>query len=1547
MDGELSMKKNMTLILRRHHASSRRGVALLLVLSCLVLLAALILGFLLSGQNNLKSSKLYANGSSVRTLADSTVSLVMAQIQQATSNGTTVAWASQPGMIRTYDNMGAPLTNYRLYSWGALTATGAFDPNTDAAELTGTSTWYNNPALYYDLNQPVTDSNGLLHFPIIDGNPADFTTYTTTSGSLVNTYSINGVTPGIEGFWVNQANATTAGAMGPAINSTTNTASNHNTTDVPMPVKWLYVLQDGTIVAPTNPTGTKVTVTGASVANPIVGRIAYWTDDETSKVNINTASEGVYWDTPRTNGAFEKSNLATNQPTQNEFQRYPGHPAMTSLSTVLGSVLGTPSTLYNGMGSNPYTANNFKPYFVLAPKLNMGSTGQTTNLGSNAGTQAATTVSGTTAVGIGTTSFKTSERLYASVDELAFESGLANGLGAALPGGTAVTATGSYVRTTNNNGANATIAAANSSAASSTTGQFLEKARFFLTASSRAPDVNLFNQPRVVCWPIPLSATNQTPTDQTILWCGKINNKIYYFSRSRNDDPTNDLPVTATTSGLGRNRAVLNYLENEVAQNVPGFGGSLQTKYDSSTAAYAQGTSSQKQAAEVDQVLVEIFDYIRCLNLMDPNVTNQTPAGTQFAASVTGVSPKVPPSPYNTGLTPVWTTSNPWGGRGQVVPIIDTTANGYTAASGDTPMKGGLRGFGRFPTVEGATLMFICTGWNDGNHGNWSASDPNYNPPLTSYHDPAAWTSGTITGTTIPITMSGTIVTAAYPPGYAGYSTGTPVLWPNYVFNSGTGLLVNTPSAIPDASVRVQAVLIVNLFDPSMGSIDTYTNYHLQVIGLDSFMWQSDKSGGAVTMGFPSSSQSSAMGTQNYTRGVTNWVCSPVSAGNWGGKVNPLNFLWGMGPATPISSQGYYPFFSNSIDVGYTPTSAWSPGTNPSAITFTGGTITVNLELPQTIANASWQVNQPVQTVKLTFPSGVFPSPILCWRNQSPYDSGGFYQLQNRYTWGSRLGFGPNSWCSQATFIQAQDVTRSVKAYPGDPRIMAGRTMADSTADNYLYDDASQSHFPEYADKTQEMNHNIWSTQSMPLYGANAGNDTTWGQLVATTASGMVSYNGSGNIEGTSKWWVANTGMYPAAHNTSYPNSYPALGGGSSALDTTFAGGGCPTNGAFITKAGSNILDSGGNPIQGDFDNGFGPWSDGPYVNKADEGNTAYSSSQTPYYAVSYLNGNISNTGPTFFSPNRMMPSAGMFGSLSTGVIRNIAWMTLQFRPFPVGHPGIGNSTSSTGFGPPYSTTTGKGPPDHLFLDLFNMPVVEPYPISEPLSTAGRVNMNYQIAPFTYIQRSTAVRAVLKAERMAVIPNRTANTYKGVSSSNGVAPTDSSNNYHVPINVDQTLLGFEDWFSGKTTGTTDIFRSASQICDLYLYPMFDTDSSSGPTYDSTNTNITAFWKAHLLTGDNNLERPYANIYPRLTTKSNTFTVHYCVETLKKVAGSTATLWDEATDVVTGQYRGSSTIERYVDPNDTSIVDFTASANYNTALDKYYKFRVVSTKQFAP
>ena len=68
--------------------------------------------------------------------------------------------------------------------------------------------------------------------------------------------------------------------------------------------------------------------------------------------------------------------------------------------------------------------------------------------------------------------------------------------------------------------------------------------------------------------------------------------------------------------------------------------------------------------------------------------------------------------------------------------------------------------------------------------------------------------------------------------------------------------------------------------------------------------------------------------------------------------------------------------------------------------------------------------------------------------------------------------------------------------------------------------------------------------------------------------------------------------------------------------------------------------------------------------------------------------------------------------------------------------------------------------PDHLWMDYFWMPVVQPYVISEPFSTAGKVNMNYQILPFQYIRRATALHAVMKAEKILAIPNRNVDDYK-------------------------------------------------------------------------------------------------------------------------------------------------------------------------------------------
>jgi uncharacterized protein (TIGR02600 family) len=271
-----------------------------------------------------------------------------------------------------------------------------------------------------------------------------------------------------------------------------------------------------------------------------------------------------------------------------------------------------------------------------------------------------------------------------------------------------------------------------------------------------------------------------------------------------------------------------------------------------------------------------------------------------------------------------------------------------------------------------------------------------------------------------------------------------------------------------------------------------------------------------------------------------------------------------------------------------------------------------------------------------------------------------------------------------------------------------------------------------------------------------------------------------------------------------------------------------------------------------------------------------------------------------------------------------------------------------------------------LLLDLFSMPIVEPYAISEPLSTAGRINMNYQIAPFSYITRNTVVQAVLKSEQIYGIFDWDVldpTDWLGYKAGNTIWDFTQNRN---TLNVDETLKGFQQRFA-----TNDIFRSPSEICEIalvpnkvsstgYISPWGTTNDPNPPTYTSMmNTSFSAsYWGNKRLTGDNTKERPYAEVYPRFTTKSNTFTVHMRVQVLKKTPGSTVAAWDENKDVVVSEYRGSQTIERYVDADDTTLPDFAQPANLAYSFESYpnpsgtgmtsaYKFRVIATKKFTP
>ena len=156
----------------------------------------------------------------------------------------------------------------------------------------------------------------------------------------------------------------------------------------------------------------------------------------------------------------------------------------------------------------------------------------------------------------------------------------------------------------------------------------------------------------------------------------------------------------------------------------------------------------------------------------------------------------------------------------------------------------------------------------------------------------------------------------------------------------------------------------------------------------------------------------------------------------------------------------------------------------------------------------------------------------------------------------------------------------------------------------------------------------------------------------------------------------------------------------------------------------------------------------------------------------------------------------------------------------------------------------------------------------------------------------------------------------------------------------------------------------------YLNAGITNTDTTGPT-GSIETKLATFWNAdtkgdhylnhtglpgNYLTGDNSLERPYSSIYPRLTTRSNTYTVHVRVQSLKKNPFTGAATFISGEDQVTGEFRGSFVVERYLDPTSAGFVDSSGQtssggvpyteASPNVTLGPY-RFRVISSKQFAP
>ncbi len=1487
--------------------NNRRGIALVVVLVFLVLLSVFVVGFFSNSQDELTAAQSFTGEVSASHLAESAVSVVMGQIRESTGrlNG---AWGSQPGMIRVYRDGDKASSKadafFKLYSSDDMIISGkeidTYDPANDVVEGPKDG-WNHVPALWTDLNEFVTvqlpDPSGKL-----GGKVTNVPRYPILDPSLDQK---------VEGLELNL----------PVGSKADRDSSSQRAR---MPVRWLYVLKDGTLTAPSasEADGTRATwkenERAPTAANPIVGRVAFWTDDESSKININTAGgfslkgispptsdgprdrlgapytedtyAGSFWDTPRVLTSFDRGELdkkldsqlmdtgglGTSQPTRGEFQRYPGHPSTTSLGIVFR---GTKVNRNSPAQNMPYLLSSGQ-LALLAPRLQYTFDTDPTKKerGSNFGTDRLIAKFDDAAG-------PRVKRLYASVDELFY----------AQP---------NTADQKNDQRIESDVDLDVKEAKGVITPDLLEKMRFFLTAHSRSPEMNLFGRPRITIWPVAKVSKQEdesnlwNASDRLLAFCSTIGpdaskqaeDKVTRFIFQRNIEGTNSTTGAYDPTRdieLSRNKDLIKYLREVTGNPFPGFGGlSFESKYKN----VAFGGDQLGR----DQVLVEIFDYIRCVNLRD---------STRDKGIITFDSYGIP---RPTAKEVVKSEQFKFAPRGLVVPS----------------KLGDRVGFGRFPSISEASLVL--------------------------YH--------------------------------SGYQVGSGATKKRYFLKS------EIPKGEVETHNLVRAFVIFETFNPMQGFAPTLAPHSaskeqrkivFEVTGMEAFQIN------GTSLNF----LPTATNSYKYSSGNT-W--GGRNSGGSEGFIHPMRDKGGEGGGT--TQANWYPFQSQPDPdrVPASPNSPWSDPTTPSGVAIPKADTEMKLtgtDLNVTIGFGTGVVGQTplkVHTLTLKFPPATVPVPKdMIWfqasgtlANGQPNgepagtpdvadtgDPGGFIpNLGNRW-WGANpprlpslrqvkslagrmawIGDGnsnngssppagvapsPNYTNRWRQILQPGDVVRSVVFGKGDLRASC---LTDS---NRVF-----TTHPDYLNSTVFHAQTLRRGDSAIYY-----SETKFGNIA--------------QLQGTTK--------YPAAQSADLPH---------------LTHDGAPFNGVFRST----------DLKLGDFDTGIGNLADGPFCNKADEGNVTYRTelyywndatppAYVPYnpkrfrYEYPYFVWSYEDTYDTFFTPNRQVPSAVLFGSLPSG--KDVDWQTLCFSPNPAGdsHPG---------------RNVKLGPKDYLWLDLFTMPVVEPYAISEPFSTAGKINMNYQIVPFNHIKRSTGMRAALQPVRVTAIPEADVATFKTGSGTETIEPkwpipkkvSGKSVNYRYVVDRDETLKAFDAFFdvysskapidpdkdddpTNKNKHHKGFFKTAAQICDFYLYPRQDGKPIKNTSWTPNDTSIKNWWSSpgrsegQNLTGDNVREKPYADLYPRLTTKSNTFCVHVRAQSLRQSAPSDPKkadahyrAWDEKKDRVIGEYRGSSIIERYIDPQDerfSNTADRSIRIDVDTAktLDDTYRFRVLGTKRFDP
>lgn len=1550
----------------------RRGVALLTVLTIISLSTILILTFFQLAQNEMVASDAYNNGLEAQQIADQAVNLVIRQIRQATSQEN-VGWASQPGAIRTWEGNGRFYRGYKLYSDDQMVVDGQenqmirddfmdlADWDKSDAPDSGGDNWQ-----FVDLNEPVIRGDK-VYYPIVDPSARETPEWPQGTG-FVSKSPFDGQVRqrGIEGFDYKLTNVfggkVEPGPLREAI-SEVRPSDGINREPLPMPVRWLYQLKDGSL-GYLNDSKSFVPVSGGatpSEKNPIVSRFAFWADDETAKLNPNVHAGGLAWDTPKASGLIDR-NMGRFQPAQHEWQRYPGHPATTHLAPVLAP--GVPDIVYN--------RDNMELLFGLVPRIVGG--------GSMSGTAKVDMNDPKEQNGL----VADKDRLYATLDEFLLEPGSKQH---------PPTRSGS-IREPNffpdpKNRRGGFIGPEEVPA-------FLERTKFFLSVVSRAPETTVFNTPRVSIWPTRYdkgpgfrrgdgnALGHHTPFDRLIRFCAEVGEKskddpyIYHFQRQNADSATEDYEQ------IERNQTLLNYLEKLTRTQIPGLGKDFRVKY------------SEEERL---QILTLIFDYIRSTNLHDDSLFGERWRDA-FSAS-NQPAPLTYTNPRKIEANDRTTHK----GHGQVTPIqID-----WGAAK--------TNGLGRFNTLlEVGVHVIACADGADGLRGGAGPTSGNSYPGISQYPN------GFFRGPVVEDMPSGQFPHYSnFPPMPNGVERGVKTSWPqwlrdmddpdhagyapdliDYAFderrwnwqlawldpqyvdkvtedpsagkfnraNLDMGAWMNGDTRLgarsgPMDTYRpnerlLQSTILMQMFTPAIGWVPINPDMEM-TIKINGMTFPS--SGGLSSMPGGSFTEFAGStvewGTNNVerashhdrhyggTRAYTFFLRADRQMKNRNdigifntdlGQTDALAGVNTAGRPSPIDR-----FYASAEKFNRYPfiTRPWR--TNTGNVDFDGGSLEFEIYSAGsdsaasggTRGTAATNSRQLVQRVTVEFPEFAVPAPNLSsghpgYRNEfNRIERGPTAPIEEwSLSWDGinphtaemgRLAYGDSH---RSQFVDGQDVLQSVAISHGDPRVVA--ILGDVPTGVFL---------PNRNYGNQRMAHGFATTTGSRLPGADM------------SAEGI----------------LVDIPRVRNGHNFGYHNAKLPL---------------------VIPSVDAKTVQ-----LYGDFDNGFGLTPDGPYTNKADEGNTHSLFKRTdpnalnlgafemardygdfPYFVRDWIH---EAGSPSYFSPNRIISSPGQFGSLPVGSRKdadgkeNRPWRTLLFRP----DVKIDGAPAATG-GDGITYHPGAiSPHDHYLLDLFWMPVVEPYAISEPLSTGGKVNLNYQILPFRHIHRSTAIRGVFKSEYMVTIPNQWAFDYKvGVGRGSGYHWRDrpyggalESKSLRSIILEDETLAQFEEKFNGPSEPT--IFRSASEICEIHLVPQEQSVrmKQGGASASIGLKEVTVqdmadgtFWKDNAVVGDNSRERPYANIYGRVTTKSNTFKVHYRAQVLTKAKGSDPAKWEPLVDQVVAEYRGASIVERYVDPNDPEIPDYaellggdpTSGINAE-AIDKFYRYRVLHPTRFSP